>query len=341
MSPVPLSDPRDAVDPLRPATFDTFTGQDNIKKELSVVLDAATHRNETPPHMLFSGPPGLGKTTLAGIVAHTADMPLLMTSGPAITHPNDLSNLLVTLDTPTVVFVDEVHQLSRAVEETLYTAMEDNRIDIFVGEPGTPRRRAIPVDLVGFTLVGATTRIGSLGAPFRDRFGYIARLHPYNTDTLVTILLRNADLLSFTLTHDAAHTIAIRSRGTPRIANRLLRRVRDYAHSHNLTEAVTGSDATSALELFGIDSIGLDNSDRELLTALCRDFNGGPVGLSTLAAIVGESATTVEELHEPFLMQSGLLARTPRGRIATTQAFTHLNLTPPAHYGDDAMLPLP
>ena len=256
-------------------------------------------------------------------------MPFLATSAPAIAHPNDLTNLLITLEVPTVVFVDEIHQLPRAVEETLYTAMEDARLDVFVGEPGTARRRSIAVDLQPFTLIGATTRIGSLGSPFRDRFGYVGKLTPYDTPILANIVQHNSTLLDIALTADGAGVIASRSRGTPRISNRLLRRVRDYIHSIEHTGAVTGAQAGEALSMFGIDSLGLDSSDRSLLRALCVDFRGGPVGVGTLAAVIGETSVTVEELCEPFLMQSGLLARTPRGRIATPEAFAHLDLDTP------------
>jgi Holliday junction DNA helicase RuvB len=271
---------------------------------------------------------------LVGLLQKRPDLKLLVTSGPALDNASDLTSILVTLYAPTVVFVDEIHQLPRAVEETLYTALEDARLDVFIGEAGTPRRRAISVDLEPFTLIGATTRAGALGAPFRDRFGYIGRLTPYDVSDLSTIVAHNATLLDINVDSDGAAVIASRSRGTPRIANRLLRRVRDWAHSSGV-EQVGGADAAEALATFGVDQLGLDAADRALLHALCADFGGGPVGVSTLAAIVGENAQTVEELCEPHLMRIGLLARTPRGRVATRAAFTHLNLDLPAHMAQE------
>jgi len=321
-----------STDPLRPATLAEFTGQDDTVRELSIVLAGASSRQENPPHVLLSGPPGLGKTTLASIIAHEAGLPLVLTSAPMLDKPGDLVSLLVSLDRPSVVFVDEIHRLPRPVEETLYSAMEDGRVDIVLAE-GTARAKTISMPLAHLTLVGATTNAGALGAPFRDRFGYIARLRPYDTPTLAQIVSRNAGLLGMHVDTDAAGLIAARSRGTPRIANRLLGRVRDYAGGlgRDHVDAVT---ADEALTLFGIDPFGLDVVDRDLLTQLCVAFHGGPVGVATLAAAIGESVETLESVHEPYLMRAGLLARTSRGRVATRAAYTHLNLPVPAHLSE-------
>jgi len=316
-----------SVDPLRPKTLAEFKGQPDISAELNIVLQAAKTRQEVPPHLLFSGPPGLGKTTLAAITARECGLPLVSTAAPSLEKPGDLVALLVGLSEPSVVFVDEIHQLPKAVEETLYSAMEDGRIDIVIGE-GSTQARVIPMALESFTLVGATTTSGSLGAPFRDRFGYIGRLTPYDTPTLQQIVAHNSNLIGMEISSSAAGEIALRSRGTPRVANKLLRRVHDWSTVSMVTN-IDLLEVNQALSAFGVDEKGLGRVDRSLLLALCENFNGGPVGLSTLAASVGESEITISEEHEPFLMRSGLLARTGRGRIATEAAWLHLDLTPP------------
>lgn len=320
------------ADPLRPASLDEFQGQEDITGELRIVLKAAKARGEVPPHVLLSGPPGLGKTTLAAIIAHEAGLPFVATSAPALEKPGDLVAVLVSLDQPSVVFVDEIHQLPRAVEETLYSAMEDGRIDIVVAE-GTTKARVIRMPIEPFTLVGATTQAGSLGGPFRDRFGHSARLRPYDVPTLASIIVHNAKTIGLPVTEEAAEAVAGRSRGTPRVANRLLRRTHDWATVANL-DHVTADDVANALDAFGIDPAGLDRVDRAILKALCVDFGGGPVGLSTLAASTGEAEITIEQAHEPFLMRSGLMARTTRGRVATRAAYVHQDLPVPAHLAD-------
>lgn len=323
--------PGPAHDALRPRTLSEFAGQPHVVRELEVILGAAARRDELPPHLLFSGPQGLGKTTLSGIVAEEAGLRMVATSGPLLDKPADLVSLLVSQPEPCVLFIDEIHRLPLNVEETLYTAMEDGRIDVVIAEGGpTGRARSIPMPLEPFTLVGATTRVGSLSGPFRDRFGHIVKLHPYDDDTLTQIVARSAGLLGDDITDDAAALIAARSRGTPRIANHLLRRVRDYAHTRETASAFDVSTVSEALALFGVDDAGLNGSDRELLTALCEQFGGGPVGVGTLAAAVGEVATTLEEVNEPFLMRTGLLMRTRQGRVATARAWRHLGLPVPA-----------
>lgn len=318
-------------DPLRPQTLAEFGGQPGLVTELSYVLAGARAREELAPHVLLAGPPGLGKTTLAGIIANELDLPLVATSGPAVEKPGDLAGLLVSLTAPSVVFIDEIHRLAPTVEEMLYTAMEDGRIDILIGD-GPGSSRAIPMTLEPFVLVGATTRAGMLGGPLRDRFGYIGRLELYDTETLAAIVTRSADLLGANLTPQAALAVASRSRGTPRIANKWLRRVRDVADSSGAGAHIDGPLAESALAVFGVDELGLDKVDRTILTTLVTSFNGGPVGVSTLAAAVNEEVGTLEEMHEPYLMRVGLINRTPRGRMATAATYTHLGLTVPAAF---------
>jgi Holliday junction DNA helicase RuvB len=312
---------------LRPRTLDEVIGQQRVCEQLSLVLEAARTRGRTPDHVLLSGPPGLGKTTLAMIIAAEMARPLRLTSGPAITHAGDLAAILSGLNEGDVLFVDEIHRMSRPAEEMLYLAMEDFRVDVVIGKG--PGATAIPLEIPQFTLVGATTRAGLLPGPLRDRFGFTAHLEFYEPEELDQIVRRSAGLLDVPAQADGTIEIASRSRGTPRIANRLLRRVRDYAQVRS-DGVVTLEIARRALDLFEVDQSGLDRLDRAVLDALCRRFGGGPVGVSTLAVAVGEERETVEEVAEPFLVRTGMLARTSRGRVATSAAWTHLGLTAPA-----------
>ena len=312
---------------LRPRRLADFVGQARVKEQLSLVLDAARGRGAPADHLLFSGPPGLGKTSLAGIVAAELGAELRTTSGPALERPGDLAAILTNLESGDVLFVDEIHRLSRQVEEILYPAMEDFCLDIVVGKG--PGARALRLPLPAFTLVGATTRTGLITGPLRDRFGFATRLEYYAPDELAGILRRSAGILGVEVDDDAGLEVAQRSRGTPRIANRLLKRVRDFAEVREDGRA-TLDVARRALDLFEVDERGLDRLDRQVLAALCRDFGGGPVGLSTLAVAVGEETETVEDVVEPFLIQQGLLARTPRGRVAAEGAYAHLGLARPA-----------
>ncbi|HTK16916.1 MAG TPA: Holliday junction branch migration DNA helicase RuvB [Acidimicrobiia bacterium] len=321
----PTADPAEAAEEttLRPKRLDEFVGQPRLREHLEIMLSAARQRKQAVDHVLFAGPPGLGKTTLAGIIATEMGARMQPTSGPALERAGDLAAILSSLDDGGVLFIDEIHGLPRAVEEVLYPAMEDFQLDIVIGKG--PSARTIRLDLPRFTLVGATTRTGLITGPLRDRFGFVARLDYYEVDELTTILARAAQILGVELDADGACEIASRSRGTPRIAHRLLKRVRDYAEVR-ADGRVSFDTARDALALFEVDELGLDKVDRAILAALCRTFAGRPVGLGTLAVAVGEAPETVEDVYEPFLLQCGLLERTPRGRVATPAAFDHLGL---------------
>jgi len=318
---------------LRPRRLQDFVGQAELKEHLSIILEAARARGQAADHLLFAGPPGLGKTTLAHIVAAELGVRLHVTSGPAIERAGDLAAVLTNLDEGDVLFIDEIHRLARAVEEVLYPAMEDFQLDIVLGKG--PAARSIRLDLPRFTLVGATTRTGLITGPLRDRFGLVARLDYYAVDDLRTIVVRAAGILGVRADDAGANEIARRARGTPRIANRLLRRSRDFAEVRG-GGVVDGPTAQAGLSVFGVDERGLDKVDRAVLNALCARFGGGPVGLKTLAISVGEPEETVEDVYEPFLIQQGLLMRTHRGRVATPAAWEHLGLEPPANAGGEA-----
>jgi Holliday junction DNA helicase RuvB len=309
-----------------------FVGQAQLKDHLDIVLEAARRRSQAVDHLLFAGPPGLGKTSMAGIVAAEMGVSMRVTSGPALVRAGDVAAILTDLAEGDVLFIDEIHRLGRAVEEILYPAMEDFQLDIVLGKG--PAARSIRLDLPRFTLIGATTRTGLITGPLRDRFGFVARLDFYTAGDLEMIIRRSAQILRAPLEPGAAAEIAGRSRGTPRIANRLLKRVRDFAEVRG-TGVVTQAIAASGLTVFGVDELGLDKVDRAILDAVCARFGGGPVGLSTLAVSVGEERDTVEDVYEPFLLQRGLLMRTPRGRVATPAAWRHLGLDVPARSPDE------
>ena len=316
---------------LRPRQLDDFVGQAELKEHLAIILEAARRRGQAADHLLFAGPPGLGKTTLAGIVAAEREVGLHVTSGPALERAGDLASILSQLADGDVLFIDEIHRLARAVEEVLYPAMEDFQLDIVLGKG--PAARSIRLDVPRFTLVGATTRTGLITGPLRDRFGLVARLDYYEVADLESIVGRAAGILGVTIDESGAAEIASRARGTPRIANRLLRRVRDFAEVRG-DGTVDHAAARAGLATFGVDERGLDKVDRSILSQLCQRFGGGPVGLSTLAISVGEPTETVEDVYEPFLIRQGLLMRTPRGRVATPAAWQHVGLTPPPDPAD-------
>jgi Holliday junction DNA helicase RuvB len=326
VSALPVPEERDVEASLRPKRLSEFVGQPKVREQLELVLHSAQRRGRPPDHMLLSGPPGLGKTSLAMIIAAELAASIRITSGPAIERAGDLAALLTSLGDGEVLFIDEIHRIARPAEELLYMAMEDFRVDVMVGKG--PGATAIALDLAPFTLVGATTRAGLLTGPLRDRFGFTGHMEFYGADELEQVLRRSADLLGVRLEPDGATEIAGRSRGTPRIANRLLRRVRDYAEVR--ADGVVNREVSrAALAVYDVDELGLDRLDRAVLDALVRRFAGGPVGVGTLAVAVGEEVETVEEVAEPFLVRAGLLARTPRGRVATAAAWAHLNLSPP------------
>ena len=316
-------DDSDIENSLRPKVLDDYIGQDKVKENLRIYIEAAKGRGEALDHVLLYGPPGLGKTTLAGIIANEMDVNIRITSGPAIEKQGDLAALLTNLQEGDVLFIDEIHRLNRQVEEVLYPAMEDGALDIIIGKG--PSARSIRLDLPHFTLIGATTRAGQLSAPLRDRFGVIFRLEMYTPEQLATIVKRSAGILNMPIDDDGANEIALRSRGTPRIANRLLKRSRDFAQV-KYDGVISREAAVDALGRMEIDSLGLDNIDRILLTTMIKNYNGGPVGLETISAAIGEEAVTIEDVYEPYLMQIGFLSRTPRGRMVTALAYKHLGI---------------
>ena len=323
--------PEDELDrSLRPRRLRDFVGQEALREQLAVAIAAAGGRGEALDHLLLAGPPGLGKTSLAQIVAAELGVPFVQTAGPALERKGDVAAFLTALEPRSVFFVDEIHRLARALEETFYPAMEDRRLPITVGQGAGAR--VVTLELPPFTLIGATTRAGLLTTPLRDRFGIQARLEPYSAQELAIIVARSAGILQIGLDAEGARTIASRSRGTPRVANRLLKRVRDFAEVR-MAGVVTAEAAEAALQMLEVDERGLDRLDREILRAICVQFQGGPVGLSTLAVAVGEEQDTIEDVYEPYLLKEGLIKRTPRGRMATAEAFAHLRLDPPSAGG--------
>ncbi|AGM07007.1 Holliday junction branch migration DNA helicase RuvB [Amycolatopsis keratiniphila] len=327
LSALPQTGEREVETTLRPRKLDEFVGQPRVREQLELVLESARRRGVPPDHVLLSGPPGLGKTSMAMIVAAELNAAIRITSGPALERAGDLAAMLSNLAPGDVLFIDEIHRIARPAEEMLYLAMEDFRVDVVVGKG--PGATSIPLEIAPFTLVGATTRSGSLTGPLRDRFGFTGQMEFYSDAELELVARRAATILDIDIDRDGCAEIARRSRGTPRIANRLLRRVRDYAEVR-ADGKVTRKIARAALEVYDVDELGLDRLDRAVLTALVRSFGGGPVGVSTLAVAVGEEPTTVEEVCEPYLVRAGMLARTPRGRVATAAAWEHLGLPAPA-----------
>ncbi|HNY67714.1 MAG TPA: Holliday junction branch migration DNA helicase RuvB [Bacillota bacterium] len=322
----PSDDDRGAELSLRPRRLAEFIGQDRVKESMSIFIEAARGRKEPLDHVLLYGPPGLGKTTLAAIISHEMGVRLRVTSGPAIERAGDLAAILTNLSPGDVLFIDEIHRLSRAVEEVLYPAMEDYALDIIIGKG--PSARSIRIDLPRFTLVGATTRTGLISSPLRDRFGVVHRLEFYSVDDLSTIVSKSAAKLGIQIHPEGAHEIARRSRGTPRVANRMLRRVRDYAQVR-AGGAITPEVAAEALSMFDVDELGLDRLDRRILLTIIDKFGGGPVGVETIAASINEEKDTIEDVYEPYLMQLGFLDRTPRGRVATASAYEHIGRESP------------
>lgn len=318
-----LSDDNEIETGLRPKHFSEYIGQTKAKDNLEIYIKAALERREALDHVLLHGPPGLGKTTLAGIIANEMGVNIRITSGPAIEKAGDLAAILTNLSEHDILFIDEIHRMSRTVEEILYPAMEDYALDIIIGKG--PSARSIRLDLPKFTLIGATTRVGLLSAPLRDRFGVISRLELYSTEDLKEIVKRSASLLEVEISEEGAAEIASRSRGTPRIANRFLKRVRDFAQI-KYNGIITEEAADDALKSMEVDHLGLDLTDHRLLTAMIKNFGGGPVGLDTLAATIGEEPSTIEDVYEPYLLQLGFITRTPRGRMASREAFEHLNI---------------
>jgi holliday junction DNA helicase RuvB len=316
---------------LRPRRLADFVGQESLREQLAVAIEAASARGDALDHLLLAGPPGLGKTSLAQIVAAELEVPFVQTAGPALERKGDVAAFLTALEPRSVFFVDEIHRLPRALEETFYPAMEDHRLPITVGQGAGAR--VVTLELPPFTLVGATTRTGLLSTPLRDRFGIQSRLEPYAVQDLASIVRRSAGILEIELDDEGAKAIAARSRGTPRVANRLLKRVRDFAEVR-MEGIVTAQAAQAALEMLEVDERGLDRLDREILRAICVKFDGGPVGLSTLSVAVGEEQETIEDVYEPYLLKEGLIKRTPRGRSATAAAFLHMGLDPPPSGGD-------
>ena len=316
---------------LRPHALDEYVGQEKVKENLKIYIEAAKNRKEPLDHVLLYGPPGLGKTTLAGIIANEMGVQIRVTSGPAIEKPGDLAALLTSLNDGDVLFIDEIHRLSRSIEEVLYPAMEDFALDIIIGKG--PSARSIRLDLKRFTLIGATTRAGQLSAPMRDRFGIILKLELYTPEELAKIVTRSANILGVGIDNDGALEVASRSRGTPRIANRLLKRARDFAEVKG-DGVISVENAQNALSSMEIDELGLDMTDRNLLTAMIENYNGGPVGLETISALIGEESVTIEDVYEPYLMQLGFLTRTPRGRKVTPLGYKHLGYNVPLEDGE-------